>query len=492
MHELNIIQLLSATWQTIYMVFISSFISLLCGLGIGILLWLTGKSGFWRQGLLNQGLGFIVNIVRSVPYIILLIALIPLTRLMVGTSIGTNAAIVSLTVAAIPFFARITETSLSEVHKGLIDAAQSMGATTGQIIFRVMLPEASSNLIKGATLTIIGLIGYSAMAGVVGGGGLGQLAIDYGYERFDVTVMIETVVLLVIIVQLIQIAGDYLAKSRKMFWVWAFSLLLWVVCIGAQVWPTTVPVDSLKVGVMSGPVSMDVMHAAQKVAWQKYHLKLKLVTFDGYVLPNTALNGGSIDANIFQHVPYLNSQIKAHGYKLTPIAKTFVYPLGIYSHKIKHISQLKNGAIVAIPNDPSNEGRAMLILQKAGLVKLAKGTGLFGTPRSVVSNPKHLVFKTLSAAQLPRVLNDASLVAITDNFAKSVGLTLNDAVLKEGPDSPYANVIVVRTADVNRPIFQKLIEAMHSKPVIAATLKAYPNGAAIPAWTSSSAMMRSR
>jgi D-methionine transport system substrate-binding protein len=200
------------------------------------------------------------------------------------------------------------------------------------------------------------------------------------------------------------------------------------------------------------------------------------------VLPNIALNNGAIDANIFQDIPFLNAQIKARGFKLTPIAKTFVYPFGFYSRKIHSIAQLPYGAVVAIPEDPSNEGRALLLLQKAGLIKLAKGVGFTPTVLNIVSNPKHLQIKTLNAAQLPRVLTDAELVGLNNNYAKIAHFTVSQALIKEGPHAPYANIVVVRTQDKNNPVFKKLVAAMHSKQVINAVLKEFPNGAAIPAF----------
>ena len=482
MHSLSLTPLLTATWQTIYMVFVSSFISIFAGLAVGVVLFLTRKQQALSNKGSNQVIGIIVNIVRSIPFIILLIAIIPLTRLIVGTSIGTNAAIVPLTIAAIPFFARIAETAFTELPSGLIETANAMGASTWQIVSKFLIPEALPALIKGGTLTVIGLIGYSAMAGAIGGGGLGELAINYGYQRFDVLVMIETVVILVVIVQLIQSFGDYLANIRNLKWALILSVILWIASIGAQVWPTGVThKNTIRVGITTG-VQQQIMKVAQRVALEKYHLYLAIVPFDDYVQPNVALNDGEISANIFQHVPYLDAQIKSRGCKLTPIAKTFIYPMGFYSRKIHSMQQLKNNSIVAIPNDPSNEGRALLLLQKAHLIKLKKGSGLFGTVKSIVQNPKHLHFIELDAAQLPRVLKDASLVALTNDFVKPAGFTVSQALLKESKDSPYANVIVVRTKDKNNPIFKGLIEAMHSKAVVKATEKAFPSGAAIPAW----------
>ena len=196
--------LLLATWETIYMVAVSTFLSYVVGLPLGVIL--VNQS-------LNQVLGSIVNAVRSVPFIIFLILLIPFTRLIVGTYIGTVASIVPLTLAAIPFVARLVETSLKEIEWGLIEAALSMGASAWQIISKVLLPEAKPALLLGVAITAINLVGYSAMAGVVGGGGLGTLAYFYGYQRYQVVVMWSSVVVLVVLVQGIQMLGDSLAAK---------------------------------------------------------------------------------------------------------------------------------------------------------------------------------------------------------------------------------------------------------------------------------------
>lgn len=485
MTNLALIPLLNATWQTIYMVFIASFFGILFGLLIGIILFLTSKNQSHENKIIHQTLGGIVNITRSIPFIILLISIIPLTRLLVGSSIGVNAAIVPLTLAAIPFYARIVQAALDEVPFGLLETAKAMGANTKQTVFKILIPESSPALIKGATLTIIGLIGYSAMAGAVGGGGLGELAINYGYQRFNITVMIETVILLVVLVQLIQYYGDKLAAKVQLKWIILICLFLWTASFAYQFWPVqNNSHNTIKVGIIAG-AQEKILAIAKHVALKKYDLNLKVIPFNDYVQVNVALNNGSIDANIFQHVPYLNAQIKAHHYRLTPIAKTFVYPFGFYSKQIKKLSQLKDNAVVAIPNDPSNEGRALLLLARAKLIKLSKKAGLFATPESIMNNPKHLRFILLDAAQLPRVFKDASLVALTNDYIKPAGLTVNQALIKENANSPYANVIVVQTKDKTKPIFQELIKVMHSKPVLQATLKEYPDGAAIPAWRDS-------
>jgi D-methionine transport system permease protein len=471
-----------ATGQTIYMVFLASALGIFFGLLIGIVLFLSQPDQVWHNKYLQAVLGFIVNVGRSVPFIILLVALIPLTRLLVGTSIGINAAVVPLVIAAIPFYARGVESAFAEVPGGLQEAAHAMGASHWQLIFRVILPESLPALIRGATLTVIGLIGYSAMAGAVGGGGLGELAINYGYQRFNVLVMLETIVILVLLVQVLQSLGDRIAKTRQ-FRMLGISLgAIFLVILTFWFWPKPVVTsNTLKVGIMSG-VEQKIMATAKQVAWRRYHLHVRFIPFSDYVLPNVALNEGEIDANIFQHVPYLNAQIKARGFHLVPIAKTFVYPMGFYSKKIKSLAQLKDNSIVAIPNDPSNEGRALLLLQKSGLIRLNKKSGLFATKKDIIANPKHLRFNEIDAAQLPRVFHDASLVALTNDFVGPAGFKVDQALLREGAHSPYANVVVVKKGSQHDPLFTLLVKALHDPAVVKATLKAFPGGGAIPAF----------
>ena len=205
--------LISGTWETIYMVLIAGAISVIGGIPLGIILLTTRKNGILANQLWYYGLGIIVNIIRSIPFIILLVALIPFTRLLVGTAIGTTAAIVPLAIGAIPFVARIVESALAEVAEGLVEAGKAMGATPCQIIYKILLPEALPTIINGITITLITLVGYSAMAGAVGGGGLGEIAIDYGYQRFNTTIMLTTVLILIALVHLIQWTGEWWSKK---------------------------------------------------------------------------------------------------------------------------------------------------------------------------------------------------------------------------------------------------------------------------------------
>lgn len=211
-NETNIIMLLEGIRDTLYMTFLSSFVAYLFGLPIGILLVVTDRDGITPNASLNKVVGIIVNIVRSVPFIILMIAITPITRAIVGTSIGAKAVVIPLILSSAPYIARIVESSLKEVDKGVIEAAQSMGANPLQIIFKVLVPEAKPSLIIGSAIAISTIMGYTVMAGFVGGGGLGDIAIRFGYYRNQSDIMLVALILLVIILQIVQELGSMITK----------------------------------------------------------------------------------------------------------------------------------------------------------------------------------------------------------------------------------------------------------------------------------------
>lgn len=204
--------LIEGLGQTVLMTLVSTVMACVIGIPLGVILVITGKGHIMENKAVNHVLSALVNIFRSIPFIILMVAIIPLTRLIAGTSIGTTAACVPLTLAAIPFLARLVETSIREVNGGVIEAAQSMGATPMQIIWKVLLPEALPTIVDNITVLIVNLIGFSAMAGTIGGGGLGDIAIRYGYQRFQADIMMATIVILIVLVQLIQMIGDLISR----------------------------------------------------------------------------------------------------------------------------------------------------------------------------------------------------------------------------------------------------------------------------------------
>lgn len=222
--------------------------------------------------------------------------------------------------------------------------------------------------------------------------------------------------------------------------------------------------DKVKIGVTAGPHAQ-IFEQVKKVA-ERDGLKIQVVEFSDYVQPNAALAAGDLDANSYQHKPYLDQQVKDRGYKLVSVAYTVNFPIGIYSKKVKSLKDLKEGARFGIPNDPTNGGRVLLVLQDQGLIKLKPGAGLKATPLDVVENPKKLKFVELDAAQLPRALDDLDASAVNTNYAIPAGLHPGkDAIAKESAKSPYVNIIAIREQDKDKPWVAKLVKAYHSEEV---------------------------
>lgn len=234
----------------------------------------------------------------------------------------------------------------------------------------------------------------------------------------------------------------------------------------------------IKVGITSGP-EQEIAETAKKVAKEKYNLEVELISFNDYVIPNEALNNGDIDANAFQHVPYLNEQSKQRGYKLAVIGNTFVYPIIAYSKKIKNISQLQNGSTIVIPNDPTNGGRSLLLLQKNGLLKLKNGVGLLPKVTDITENPRQLKILEIEAPQLPRVLDDKEVVIaiINNNFAAQAGLDAKFGLFQEDKESPYMNVVVSREDNKNDEKVKNFLKAYQSEEVAKKADEIFKGGA---------------
>ena len=236
----------------------------------------------------------------------------------------------------------------------------------------------------------------------------------------------------------------------------------------------------LKVGVTPGPHAQ-IMEVVKKVA-EKDGLKIQIVEFSDYIQPNVALNQGDIDINSFQHLPYLENMVKDRKYDLVMLAKTFTFPMGIYSKKIKSIKDLKDGATVAIPNDPTNGGRALILFEKAGLIKLKPGLGHKASVVDIVENPRKFKIRELEAAQIPRTLEDMEIAAINTNYAMSAGLVpAKDALILEDSSSPYANILAVRSKDKNNPLYKKFLKAYQSEEVKKFVTEQF-KGSVIVAW----------
>ncbi|MGL5031506.1 MAG: methionine ABC transporter substrate-binding lipoprotein MetQ [Aeromonas sp.] len=237
----------------------------------------------------------------------------------------------------------------------------------------------------------------------------------------------------------------------------------------------------LKVGAIAGPEA-ELVDIAAKVAKQKYGLDVEIVTFSDYVTPNIALNDGSIDANAFQHRPYLDAQVRDRGFKLVPVGNTFVYPIAGYSKKIKALKELKDGAQIAVPNDPTNLGRSLILLEKQGLITLKEGAGLEATLLDIASNPRHFNIVELDAAQLPRSLEDVDLAIINNTFAGQIGLNPTDnGLFVEDKASPYVNLIVARSSNKDDEKLKQFVQAYQSDEVYQKGLQLF-NGGLVKGW----------
>ncbi len=235
----------------------------------------------------------------------------------------------------------------------------------------------------------------------------------------------------------------------------------------------------VRIGATPGPHA-EILEAVKPIAAKK-GIDLKIIEFSDYVVPNQALDAGEIEANSFQNTPYLDNQIKDRGFKLTSVALTVNFPLGIYSRRHKSWSEVPNGGTVAIQNDPTNGGRALLLLQDKGAIKLKDGVGFKPTVADIIDNPKKLKFVEVDAAQTPRSLDDVDAASINTNFATSAGIKPSDAILREDPKGPYVNLIAVRTSDKDKPWVKDLIESYHS-PEVKAFIDQKYGGAVLAGW----------
>jgi D-methionine transport system permease protein len=484
------------TLQTIWMVGVSAILSGVGGLILGVLLVTTSRDRVLSAPWLYRVLNAITNIGRSVPFIILMVAIIPLTRWLVGTAIGTTAAMVPLVIGAIPYVGRLVEGALQEVDSGVIEAVLTMGATPWQIIRKAYLPEAVPALIRAMTVVTITLVSYSAMAGSIGGGGLGDLAIRYGYQGFRPDVMISTVVVLVLLIQTIQFVGDASAKQyqrmgqvrleigplRKSLRKWlALPLFAGLaVLLFVFLHQPDKKAKPLRVGV--NPIPHGEILETVLPLLRKQGVEVQVVYFSDYVQPNLALVSGDLDANYFQHVPFMENFNRAHGSTVISVGKVHIEPLGIYAGTSKSITEVPGGAVVAIPNDPANSGRALLLLQGVGLIRLRTGTAVGATEHDIQENPKHLRIRELEAAQLPRSLPDVAIAVINMNYALAAKLDpLKDALKLESSDSPYANVLSTMPAKANDPRVIALLRALQSTESRQFILTKY-KGAVLPAF----------
>ena len=393
--------------------------------------------------------------------------------------------------------ARVVESSLREMDRGVIEAAEAMGCTPWQIVTKVLLPECRPSLISGCTTATITILSYGAMAGSIGAGGLGAMALLRGYGRgWDVALYVS-VILLVILVQIIQSIGTSLAvktdrrvhqprakrkeeennkmKRKLTVLALALALLLSLAACGGGDGKT------ITVGATPAPHAEILEVAKEVLAEEGYTLEIK--EYDDYIMPNTAVEEEELDANYFQHITYLNDFNESNGTHLVSVGSIHYEPFGIYAGKTASLDALADGAQIAIPNDATNGGRALLLLAQEGLITLEEGAGITATVDDIVENPHSFEIVELEARLLPTTLQDVDVAVINGNYAIDAGLNIADALAIESAEgeaaTAYANVLVVKEGHENDEGIQALLAALESDEVKAFIDETY-DGAVVP------------
>lgn len=488
---------ISSIWETLLMLAWSGVFVFVLGGVLGVALTVTRAGGILENRPLWQVLDKVTNVFRSIPFIILLAALLPVSRLIMGTAIGVPGAIVPLVVGAIPFFARQVEVSLAEVDPGLIEAADAMGLAPLDIIWRVYLRESVSSLARVTTVTLISLLNLTAMAGAVGAGGLGNFAIQYGKDRNQLDVIYVTVVVLVIMVSLIQIVGNAMAKrssaehraaaaaaagngtatgtgttgshTRRNVIIGAAALAVGFGLYFAVNALTAAPASerlTVKMGV-TGTI-YEELYAPAKKKLAAEGIDLEIVQFSDYTTPNAALADGDIDLNSFQHRIFFATELEKKGYKLSNIGNTFVQPMHLYSANVASVDEIADGAKVAIPDDVTNGGRALKVLEAAGLIQLSDAAGFNPTVADITANPRGIEIVQLAANNIPSVLPDVAAAVVNGNYAIDNNLSHDDIIFEDTSisDEQYWNLTAARTEDLKDPekveVYRKVIEAYQS------------------------------
>lgn len=472
--------------ETIEMVFITTLIALVFGLLLGLVLFFTRNSKKkWCQ-VLYKVLDVIVGIVRSFPFYVLMFFVIPFTRIMMAIFTGksqafsTEAFIVPLTLAAIPFMAKLFENSLAETNKDVLEAGEALGLSKFAITTKIILKEALPSIISGLTLAIITLIGYSAMAGAVGGGGLGFFAYDKGYVSYDFLMMVFAVITIIILVLLIQLCGNLLyklAKKGKLSYlkigIGILCLLLIFITVKVSVYAVNkTNLITIKVGTMSQPGEPILNYIEDEMEERGYHLEIQLsAEFDPL---NQALADGSIDVNLFQHEPYLISYNNAHGTNLYNACTMYDCVYGAYSYKITAKEDLKGSdkKTIAIANDSSNLKRCLDLLAAEDIIKLTYGNTTEFSASDIDSYyetmPSYsgIYLKPMSTSSIAQALNDDDvyLGIVNATFAINAGLGSEELIFEEKDEEHVnANILACRDEDKDAEWLKVLVEVLTSQ-----------------------------
>lgn len=502
--------------STLQMFIISGIFSFILGIIFGVALTIFKKGGIAQNKIIYGILSVFINVFRSIPFIILLVFLIPFTRSIVGTSIGVKGAIIPLIFGVVPFYARQVETALENVAPGKIEAARSMGSSTIGIIFRVYLHESIPELIRVTTITAISLIGLTTMAGAVGAGGLGDFAINYGQGLNHSDIIYACIIVLLLLISFIQFIGSFLAKATTNKELFRFKhasceakkfyLTSGLIHLGATLILITIASvtiffvsdntnDKIEVKIGVCGANNDQWKAVQYVLDQNgYNIDIDLVEFSAYNLPNEALNSGDIDLNSFQHQAYLDNEVAINNYNISSIGKTVVAPLTLFSKNYSSVEEIKAAAgtiitenkqiRIALPKDPTNLGRGLKVLEACGLISVDPEAGYTPEIKDITLN-YNIEIVPQDANTLPTTLTDYAGALINATYAIPAGLLPSrDGLYTEetSSDNPYLNIIAARNDELDRPEFKAIVEAFNSQIVAEYILIKY-NEAFYPAFS---------
>ena len=463
-------EFIEAIWQTIYMTLASAFFAGILGLATGILLVITEEGGIAENKPLYGVIDKLVNLLRSVPFIILLAVISPLTILIVGTSVGTTAAIVPLVFGIFPFYARQIQTALLTVDRGVIEAAESVGSSPLEIIFRVYLREGLAEIIRTSTITVISLIGLTTMAGAIGSGGLGDIAISIGYARYENDITLAATLVILIMVFFVQIIGDILVKlvenhnefkleTKTFLGIAASAAVILLLVFGLSNGKSADTNDSKTIVVGSTNTDYQVWkHIAKSNAAKRLNLHLKVKNITNGVQLNDATSQGSLDVNAFQSWSYMDTYNRQHkGTKLVALGTTY------YEPKFRMVT-------IAIADNPSQAARGLLLLQSAGMIKLKSNFDYAtGTVSDITENPHKYQFKQIDDTTGPRILNSVDAVIISNSVAFDGGLNvLKDSIYHEtiNKNTRYnINIIATAKKNKNNKEYKKIVKLFHSKEI---------------------------
>lgn len=493
-------QFIQATWETLYMTFGSAAIAAVFGLLLGVCLVVTQPGGILEDRVTYSILDKVTNFLRSIPFIILLAVISPLTMYLIGTTVGTTAALVPLIFGIFPFYARQVQNALLDVDHGVIEAAQAMGSSPTAIIFRVYLREGLADVLRASIVTIISLIGLTTMAGAIGSGGLGDIAISLGYARFQNDVILVAMIIILVFVFAVQIIGDWIVrlvehqtygaakkadkegqkeesgrKAKKTFgWLVGILAVVTLAFVGLHTMTHSTNASADKTSTITiGSQGTDYelwQYIAKSPEAKKLGLKIKVKQITDGVQLNKATSEGNVDVNAFQSLSYVQAYNQQNERsKLAVLGTTYLEPMGIYSKKYKNVNDIPAGATVAIANNPSQATRDLILLQKAGLITLKKNFGNLGTVSDIAANPKKLKFKKIDDTTGPRIINSVDVVLISNTVALEGNLNvLKDSIFHEKVDqSTKANVNILVTAARNKDNreYKKLVKLYHQKAI---------------------------